>query len=281
MGLVSLKTILKKAQQERYAVGAFNVENMEMIQAVISTAEELKAPVILQTTPSTLKYASPELFFANAHALASRATIPVAMHLDHGNSFEIVTRAFRAGYTSVMIDGSAYSLQDNIAITQKTVQLCRPSGVSVEAEIGCIGGKEDSLVAENIYTSTEDAVCFVKETQIDALAVAIGTAHGVYKSEPQIDIERLKEIHKAVDTPLVLHGTSGVADEIVKKCIKNGICKVNYATDLRIAFTKGVMSVLQKDSGVYDPKKYNSAARKMVKEYVMGKMMVCGCADKA
>jgi len=281
MGLVSIKPILKDAQQERYAVGAFNVENMEMIQAVISAAEELNSPVILQTTPSTLKYASPELFFANAQALAQKTTIPVAIHLDHGNSFDLVAQAFDAGYTSVMIDGSAYSLQDNIDITKKVVHLCRPSGVSVEAEIGCIGGKEDSLVAENIYTRTEDAVCFVNETQIDALAVAIGTAHGVYKSKPKIDIERLKEIHAAVDVPLVLHGTSGVPDDIVRECIENGICKVNYATDLRIEFTKGVLSVLQKDSSIYDPKKYNSAGREMVKEYVMNKMKVCGCEGKA
>ncbi len=281
MGLTTLKTILKKAQQEQYAVGAFNVENMEMIQAVISAAEELKSPVIIQTTPSTLKYASPELFYANVHALAVRANIPVAIHLDHGNSYELVSRAFRAGYTSVMIDGSALSLQDNINLTQKVIELCRPSGVSVEAEIGCIGGKEDSLVAENIYTDTEDAIHFANNANPDALAVAIGTAHGVYKSEPKIDIDRLKEIHSAVDIPLVLHGTSGVPDDIVRQCIKNGICKVNYATDLRIEFTKGVKSVLQNDSSVYDPKKYNSAGREMVKKYVMNKIAVCGCEGKA
>lgn len=281
MALVSAKKLLQKAQKDKYAVGAFNVENMEMIQAVISAAQELKAPVILQTTPSTLKYATPELFFANVDVLAKHSEIPVAIHLDHGDSYEITMRAFRAGYTSVMIDGSKYCLEENINLTKKVVELCRPSEVSVEAELGCIGGKEDSLVAENVYTRPEDAAYFVRETQIDALAVAIGTAHGVYKSEPKIDINRLKDIHSAVEIPLVLHGTSGVPDEIVRQCIEKGICKVNYATDLRIAFTKGVLSVLQKDNSVYDPKKYIAEARKKVKDYVQKKMIVCGCAGKA
>ncbi|MBR5157941.1 MAG: class II fructose-bisphosphate aldolase [Clostridia bacterium] len=281
MSLVSIKNMLQKAQEEKYAVGTFNVENMEMIQAVIGAAEELKAPVILQTTPSTLKYANPELFFANVSVLASQTEIPIAIHLDHGDSFEIVTKAFRAGYTSVMIDGSKYSLDENVKLTKKVVDLCSPLKVSVEAELGSIGGKEDSLAAENIYTRPEEAAFFVSETKIDALAVAIGTAHGVYKSKPKIDIDRLKEIHQLVDVPLVLHGTSGVPDEIVMQCIENGICKVNYATDLRVAFTKGVTSLLQEDNEVYDPKKYITKAREEVKNYVTRIIKVCGCAGKA
>lgn len=275
MPLVTLKEILKDAQEKQYAVGAFNVENMEMIQAVIAAAEEMNLPVILQTTPSTLKYATPELFFANANVLAKGAKVPVVMHLDHGDSYELAEKALKAGYSSIMIDGSKLPLEENILLTKKTRKLCEEYGASIEAELGSIGGKEDELTAENAYTNVEDARRFVAETEIDALAVAIGTAHGIYKSKPNIDLKRLEEIRKCVDTPLVLHGTSGVEDEIVKACIKRGICKVNYATDLRIAFTKGVKEVLLKEDSVYDPKKYLANAREEVKNKVKERMQVC------
>lgn len=275
MALVTLKEVLKDAQQKQYAVGAFNVENMEMIQAVINAAEELGRAVILQTTPSTLKYAEPELFFANVNVLAKKASVPVVMHLDHGNSYELAERALKAGYSSIMIDGSKLPLEENILLTQKTRKLCEEYGASIEAELGSIGGKEDELTAENAYTNVEDAKRFVAETGIDALAVAIGTAHGIYKSKPNIDLKRLEEIRSCVDVPLVLHGTSGVADETVKACIQRGICKVNYATDLRIAFTKGVKKVLLTDEDVYDPKKYFTSAREEVKNKVIERMQVC------
>ena len=275
MALVTLKEVLKDAQQKQYAVGAFNVENMEMIQAVIHAAEKLGRAVILQTTPSTLKYAEPELFFANVNVLAKKASVPVVMHLDHGNSYELAERALKAGYSSIMIDGSKLPLEENILLTQKTRKLCEEYGASIEAELGSIGGKEDELTAENAYTNVEDAKRFVAETGIDALAVAIGTAHGIYKSKPNIDLKRLEEIRSCVDVPLVLHGTSGVADETVKACIQRGICKVNYATDLRIAFTKGVKKVLLTDEDVYDPKKYLTSAREEVKNKVIERMQVC------
>lgn len=275
MALVTLKEVLKDAQQKQYAVGAFNVENMEMIQAVIHAAEKLGRAVILQTTPSTLKYAEPELFFANVNVLAKKASVPVVMHLDHGNSYELAERALKAGYSSIMIDGSKLPLEENILLTQKTRKLCEEFGASIEAELGSIGGKEDELTAENAYTNVEDAKRFVAETGIDALAVAIGTAHGIYKSKPNIDLKRLEEIRSCVDVPLVLHGTSGVADETVKACIQRGICKVNYATDLRIAFTKGVKKVLLTDEDVYDPKKYLTSAREEVKNKVIERMQVC------
>ncbi len=275
MPLVTLKEILKDAQEKQYAVGAFNVENMEMIQAVVSAAEEMNLPVILQTTPSTLKYAAPDMFFANVNALAKNAKVPVVMHLDHGDSYELAEKALKAGYSSIMIDGSKLPLEENILLTQRTLKLCREYGASIEAELGSIGGKEDELTAENAYTNVEDAKRFVVETGIDALAVAIGTAHGVYKSKPNIDLKRLEDIRECVDIPLVLHGTSGVADEIVKACIKRGICKVNYATDLRIAFTKGVRQVLLADAEVYDPKKYLAKGREEVKNKVLERMQVC------
>jgi len=277
MPLVSSKQLLLHAQEEGYAVGAFNVENMEMIQAVVGAAEELGAPVIIQTTPSTIRYAGTDLFFANAQAAAKKAKVPVVMHLDHGNSFELAVKAFRSGYTSVMIDGSAQLFAENIALSHKVVEVCHTSGVVVEAELGMVGGKEDDLnVGEGRYTDPDKARAFVDATGIDSLAVAIGTAHGIYQGEPQVDTKRLAKIRAKVAIPLVLHGTSGVPDDTVRECIKLGICKVNYATDLRIAYTKGIQSYLEEDPKVIDPKKYNGRGREYVKAYVMAKIKVCG-----
>lgn len=182
MPLVTTKQMLLDAQAGNYAVGAFNVENMEMVMAVMEAAEELKSPVIMQTTPSTVKYAGLDFFLANVKAAAERASVPVAMHLDHGSSFELAMQAYRTGYTSIMIDGSHGSFEENIAVSKAVADACNPSGIPVEAELG--------------------------------------TAHGVYKGEPKLDLDRLSEIRKVVDIPLVLHGTSGVPDETVTECVK-------------------------------------------------------------
>lgn len=283
MSLVTTKELLLDAQKNGYAVGAFNVENMEMVQAVVAAAEELKSPVIMQTTPSTIKYASPEMFYANVAAAANNASVPVVMHLDHGSSFELAVHAFRAGYTSIMIDGSHSVFEENIAITESVVDVCHAGNVPVEAELGKVGGKEDDLDGGNGggYTVPSEAVEFVEKTGIDSLAVAIGTAHGVYKGTPKLDVERLSEIREVVSIPLVLHGTSGVPDEAVKECIRRGICKVNYATDLRIAFSNGVKEYLAANPDAFDPKKYNAVGREKVKEYVMSKMLVCGSNGRA
>lgn len=283
MPLVTTKQLLLDAQAGGYAIGAFNVENMEMVQAVVAAAEELKSPVILQTTPSTVKYADLAYFYANVKTAAQKASIPVVMHLDHGNSFDLAMQALRVGYTSIMIDGSHDSFEDNIAVSKAVVDACHPSGVAVEAELGKVGGKEDDLDGGegNPYTDPQEAVEFVTRTGIDSLAVAIGTAHGVYQGEPKVDLERLSEIKKVVSIPLVLHGTSGVPDETVKEAIKRGICKVNYATDLRIAFSKGVNEVLNSAPDTIDPKKYNARGREEVKQYVMNKIKVCGSVGKA
>lgn len=283
MSLVTTKELLLDAQKNGYAVGAFNVENMEMVQAVVAAAEELKSPVIMQTTPSTIKYASPEMFYANVAAAAKDASVPVVMHLDHGSSFELAVHAFRAGYTSIMIDGSHSVFEENIAITKSVVDVCHAGNVPVEAELGKVGGKEDDLDGGNGggYTVPSEAVEFVEKTGIDSLAVAIGTAHGVYKGKPKLDVERLSEIREVVSIPLVLHGTSGVPDEAVKECIRRGICKVNYATDLRIAFSNGVKEYLTANPDAFDPKKYNAVGREKVKEYVMSKMLVCGSNGRA
>ena len=282
MPLVTSKELLLNAQKNGYAVGAFNVENMEMVQAVVAAAEELRSPVLMQTTPGTLKYADEYYFIAMVRTAAQKASVPVAMHLDHGSSFEYAMRALRAGYTSIMIDGSKLPFEENIAISRQTAEACHFAGVPVEAELGKVGGKEDDLVVvgESPYTDPAEAVEFVRQTGVDYLAVGIGTSHGFYKGEPKVNLNVLKQIRDVVDIPLVMHGTSGVPDEVVAKAVKLGICKVNYATELRVAFTEGVKEVLAADPKVYDPKKYNAVGREKVKELVKIRMLNLGSAGR-
>ena len=282
MSLVTTKDLMLDAQKNHYAIGAFNAENMEMVQAIIAAAEELRAPVIVQTTPGTLKYASPAMFHAMVAAAASEASVPVVMHLDHGSSYELAMQAFRAGYTSVMIDGSHHVFEENIEITKSVVRACHAAGIPVEAELGKVGGKEDDLDGgSGGYTVPEEALDFVQRTGVTSLAVAIGTAHGVYKGVPKLDIERLKAIRKLVDIPLVLHGASGLSDQAVRDCIAEGICKVNFATELRIAYTDAVRAFLAADPKAFDPKKFGAPGREAVKRLVMERMRVCGCDGKA
>ena len=282
MPLATTEEMLKRAQKGGYAVGAFNVENMEMAQAVIQAAVEMRAPVMIQTTPSTVKYAGLDLYYANVAALAKKAPVPVALHLDHGSSFELAMQAIRAGYTSIMIDGSHRVFEENIALTRRVVEAAAPNGLPVEAELGKVGGKEDDLDGgSGGYTVPEEAAEFVRRTGVSSLAVAIGTAHGVYKGTPKLDVERLKEIRKLVEIPLVLHGASGLSDESVQECIREGICKVNFATELRIAYSGGVKAVLAENPDVFDPKVYGKAGRERVKELVKNRIAVCGCCGKA
>lgn len=283
MPLVTTKNMLLDAQRGGYAVGAFNVENMEMVQAVVAAAEEMRSPVLLQTTPSTLRYATPALFAAMVRAVAETATVSVAIHLDHGSSAELAREALAGGYTSIMIDGSPKPYEENVALSREVVDFCHAAGVPVEAELGCVGGKEDDLErgTDDPCTDPAQAADFVQRTGIDTLAVAIGTAHGVYKGEPHLDLDRLSEIRAVVSIPLVLHGTSGVPEDVVSQCIDRGICKVNYATDLRIAYTGGVRAAFTEKPDTFDPKFYGKAGRESVKQYVMGKMKLCRCAGKA
>lgn len=283
MGLVTSKELLEDARKNGYAVGAFNVENMEMVMAVLAAAEETKSPVIVQTTPSTVKYAGLDYYLANVKAAAMRASVPVVMHLDHGNSFGLAMEAYRTGYTSIMIDGSKLSYEENIALTKSVTNACHPGKVPVEGELGKVGGKEDDLVNgdDNPYTDPQEAKEFVERTQVDSLAVGVGTSHGVYKGIPKVNVDCLSAIHAVVDIPLVLHGTSGVPDEQVRECIKRGICKVNYATDLRIAYTNGVKAYMAANPEEFDPKKYSAAGMEEVKKYVMQKMEVVGSTGKA
>jgi len=279
MSYVTTKEMLTKAQTGHYAIGAFNAENMEMVQAIIAAAEKMKAPVMIQTTPGTLKYADPMIFAGMVSRLAQATSVPVALHLDHGNSYDLAEYCVRQGYTSVMIDGSLLPFEENVALSRRVVEMA--GEIPVEAELGTVGGKEDSHQASVAYTDPTQAEEFVRRTGIFSFAPAIGTAHGVYKAEPKLDLDRLSEIAKRVEIPLVLHGTSGVPDETVQECVHRGICKVNYATDLRITFTKAIQAYLSENGNVIDPKKYEGAARAAVAERVCELIRVCGSEGKA
>lgn len=281
MPLITTVSMLRKAQEQGFAVGAFNVENMEMAQAIISAAEELRAPVILQTTPSTVRYAGTGMYAAMVAALAQEASVPVAMHLDHGDSFALCAQALRSGYTSVMIDGSKLPLEENIALTYKVSEMCAAVDVPVEGEIGRVGGKEDDLESDGGYTIPEEAVRFEKESGLFSMAVGVGTAHGFYKEKPQLNKELITTLRGMLQAPMVLHGASGLSDEDVKDCIRRGICKVNFATELRAAYTEGVKAVLAENPKTFDPKAYGKEARQRVKALVMERMLVCGCDGKA
>lgn len=284
MSLVTTKELMLDAQKNHYAIGAFNAENMEMVQAIIAAAEELRAPVIVQTTPGTLKYASPAMFHAMVAAAASEASVPVVMHLDHGSSYELAMQAFRAGYTSVMIDGSHESFEDNIALTKSVADAGRAMGVPVEAELGKVGGKEDdgpAVEGESPYTDPAEAKEFVERTGCTSLAIGVGTSHGVYTSDPHIEQFVVKAIRDAVDVPLVLHGTSGVPDEQVAEAVKNGICKVNYATELRQAYTKGFMAYMAENPACFDPKKPAKEGMREITELVKIRMTNLNSVGKA
>lgn len=281
MGMVTSKDILLRAQKDGYAVSAFNVENMEMVKAVLRAADRLKAPVMLQTTASTLKYADSRMYSAMVRSEAQKYDIPVCLHLDHGSSCALAQDCIEAGYTSVMIDGSKERLEKNIAISKEVADMAHARGIPVEAELGTVGGKEDDVESEgDMYTNVEDAVRFVRETGIDSLAVGIGTAHGFYKGTPVLDKDRLSDIRASVDVPLVLHGASGIPAQDVQDCISRGICKVNFATELRAAYTSAVRKLLEEDASVIDPKKMGQAGMAAVEALVEEKIRMCGGAGR-
>lgn len=282
--LVTLKEILGDAQKGGYAVGAFNVNNMEIVQAIIEAAEEQRSPVILQASQGGLKYAGVEYIAAMARLAGEKASVPVAVHLDHGTDFQQIMLCVRNGFTSVMIDGSQYPLDENIEVTKRVVEVSHAVGMSVEGELGKIGGVEDDVVVDHedaTMTDPDEAARFAKETGVDALAIAIGTAHGVYKGEPKLAFDRLKAIRAVVDTPLVLHGASGISDDAIRQAVELGICKINIDTEIRQAFARGVHSVVNDHPEEYDPRKILGPAREAMKETVATKMQLFGCAGKA
>lgn len=282
--LVTTKEMLLDAQAGHYAVGAFNVESLEFVMAVIKAAEERKSPVIMQTTPGTVKYANLDYFAAMCKVAADAASVPVAIHLDHGDGFDRCIQAMHAGYTSVMIDGSHVPFEDNIALTASVTKVAGPLGIPVEAELGKVGGKEDdgpAVEGENPYTDPDEAEEFVARTNCTSLAVGVGTAHGVYKGTPHIEQGVLKEIRSRLEIPLVLHGTSGVPDDQVAEAIANGICKVNYATELRQAFTHGFMGYMAANPDCFDPKKPNKPGMEEIVAIVSNHMDNLGSSHKA
>lgn len=284
MSLVTGKKILDRALSGHYAIGAFNVHNMETVQAVVNVAIEEKAPLIIQTSASTIKYAGAKFLAANVKAAAEDADIPIALHLDHATTYQQVVECIRVGYTSVMIDGSKLPYDENVALTKKVVELAHYAGVSVEAELGKVGGTEDDISVderEAAFTVPEEAVKFIEDTGVDYLAIAIGTAHGVYKGEPKLDFERLKKIRSMVNVPLVLHGASGVPDEGLRNAVVCGINKINLATDLKLPMARTIRNIFMANPDEDDPRKYLGAARDAVEVVVRDKIRVIGCNGKA
>ena len=284
MPLVTIKELLKAAEQGNYAVGAFNCNNMEIVQAIVQAAEEENSPVIVQASQGAIKYAGLEYITTLTKLAAEQARVPVALHLDHGTSFDQIVKCIRHGFTSVMIDGSAYPLLENIELTNKVVEVAKAAGVSVEAELGKIGGTEDDITVDErdaTFTDPQEAKMFVDATGVDALAVAIGTAHGVYKGEPKLDFERLKKIVALVDVPIVLHGSSGVPDEAIKQAISLGVRKVNIDTNLREAFVKKTRQMIEERPEEIDPRKILGPARDAMKEIIKEKIRLFGSSGKA
>jgi fructose-bisphosphate aldolase class II len=311
--LVSTKEMFEKALAGKYAIGAYNVNNMELLQAIVESAEETKSPIILQCSAGARKYANQTYLVKLVEAALETSTIPIALHLDHGEDFEICKLCIDGGFSSVMIDGSRFPLDENIALTKQVVDYAHAKGVSVEAELGKLAGIEDDVnvhAKDSTFTDPQEAARFVKETGCDSLAIAIGTSHGAFKfsGEARLDFERLAEIKKAVDAvvgydfPLVLHGASSVPADLVAECnkygadipgskgvpeemlafaSKNGVAKINIDTDLRLALTGAIRKAFVEKPANFDPRNYLGPARTAVKELVKHKMKVLGTAGNA
>jgi len=282
--LVTGNKILQDAHEKGYAVGAFNVNNMEIIQAIIGAAEETQSPVILQASQGGIGYAGVEYIAALVKVAAEKASVPVALHLDHGTDFEQVMLCLRHGFTSVMIDASRFPLEENIAETKKIIEIAHSMGVSVEAELGKIGGTEDDITVDEkdaTFTSVSEAEKFVDETNVDYLAIAVGTAHGVYDGEPDLDFDRIKAIKEKTNIPLVLHGSSGVGDEDIKKAVSLGINKINIDTDIRISFSTAVKDFVKENPDEIDPRKILGPAREAMQKTIEEKMKLFGSAGRA
>lgn len=275
--------ILKKAQDEKYAVPAFNCHNLETIQVVVEVASSLNSPVIIAGTPGTFDYAGREFIQAIVEAANKKYDIPIILHLDHHTEIEGIKQSLELGTKSIMIDASHYSYEKNVEIVKSVVELAHKYGATVEAELGVLGGVEDDLVIDSKdskFTNPNQAKKFVEETGIDSLAIAIGTAHGLYTIEPNLDYDRLVEIRKLVDIPLVLHGASGIASENIKKAISLGIAKVNIATELKIPFADGLRKSLNENPNETDPRKYMKLAKEQMAEVVREKIEMCRSVNK-
>jgi fructose-bisphosphate aldolase class II len=277
--LVNLNEVLLDAKEKKYGVGLFNTTDTDMLEAVISAAEELRAPVIIGTAEILLPFGELKLIAPSIIAAAKRATVPVVVHYDHGLTFERCMEALQLGFSSVMFDGSTLDYEQNIACTREIVKIAHSFGATVEGEIGHVGqASANDNSANDLYTKVEEAVDYAKRTAVDALAVSIGTAHGAYKSKPKLDLNRLNEIYNALDTPLVLHGGSGLSDDDFRNSITNGISKVNIFTDLCLAGNRAMREGLAEDLTYLD---IRNRKFDLIREEVKKKMLVFGCQNKA
>ncbi len=301
------RELLAHAKKEGYAIGAFNINNMEILQAIISAAEAEKSPVIIAVSEGAIQYAGLRYIVSMVRTASEEASIPLSLHLDHGKDLEIIRKVMEGGFTSVMIDGSHLDFEENILITKKVVEMAKGRGISVEGELGRLRGIEEKVAVserEAFLTDPEEAEEFVEKTGVDALAVAIGTSHGAYKfkGEPKLDFDRLEAIAKRVKIPLVLHGASGVPqqvlekaerygaklpgakgipDEAIQKAIASGICKINIDTDLRLSFIGAIREILMTKPEEFDPRKVLGPGREAIRQTVQAKMRLFGSSGKA
>ncbi|WP_186445621.1 class II fructose-1,6-bisphosphate aldolase [Paenibacillus cremeus] len=284
MPLISSTAMLQAARKNKYAVGAFNVHTLEMLQAVVEAAAETQSPLIIQSTVGTVKHLGPDYIAAAATVAANRTGLPIALHLDHCTDFPLIVQCIRAGYTSVMIDASMHPFEENVERTRKVMEVAAAAGVNVEAELGKVGGVEDDIVVDErdaLLADPEECKLFIERTGVFTLAPAIGTAHGIYKGDPNIDFARIERIASLVEQPLVLHGGSGIPAEQVKKAVALGMAKMNIATELRIAFSDAIKDIFKAHPEENDPRKYMVPAKDAVKRLAIEKMELCGCIGKA
>ncbi len=282
--LANATEMLKKAKENKYAIAHFNINNLEWTRFILEEVEANQSPVILGVSEGAAKYMGgfyTVSCLVRALMYDLKTTVPVALHLDHGSSVESCYAAIDAGFTSVMIDASKYSLEENIRMTKEVVHYAHSKGVSVEAEVGHIGGSEDNVSSSVAYCEVADAVELAQTTGIDFFAPALGSVHGIYKGEPKLDFDRMQEIAKLTNLPLVLHGGSGIPDEMIQKGIACGICKLNINTDLQIVWSKAVREFLQENESVYDPRKIIKAGEQALKAEVRKKLELLGSMQKA
>lgn len=281
--LVNMCEMLNKAKVEGYAVPHFNINNLEWTKFILEECELLRTPLILGVSEGAAKYMggyNTVSKMVNGLLSDLNITIPVALHLDHGSSLDICKKAIDAGFTSVMIDASKYDLDENISITKSVVEEAKKHNISVEAEVGHVGGSEDGVADELAYAKVDDCVKLVNETGIDFLAPALGSVHGLYKGEPKLDFERMQIVKEKTNLPLVLHGGTGIPDDKIRQAIKCGICKININTELQIAWSNAVKDFL-KTSDVYDPRKIIKSGEAAMKETIKYKVLLFGSDNKA
>jgi fructose-bisphosphate aldolase, class II len=284
MPLVSMNEFLPKAKERKFAVGQFNMNNLEFAQATMEAAMEEKSPFIFGVSEGALKYMGIEFTVAMAEAAAKKSGLPIALHLDHGSSFEVAMKCIRAGFSSVMFDGSHYSFEENVRLTKEVVKAAHAMGVSVEGELGTIGGVEDDLSVDEedaTLAKPEEAIRYYEETGVDCLAIAVGTAHGMYAGEPNIRFDIIEQVAKAIPVPVVLHGGSGVPDEMIRRAIQAGVGKINVNTENQVACTEAIREVLSKDSKVFDPRKYLGPGKKAMVEVIRSKIQLFGSSNQA